>query len=468
MEMKSEPWYKFIIEKPAKPESPFRILGSLNRTQAITFTAAFLGWSLDAFDFHLVSFAIKDIAEEFGKTEAEIAAATTITLMLRPIGAIIFGLLADRFGRRMPLMIDVILFSLMGLLTGFAPNYGWFLAFRAIFGICMGGEWGLGASLAMETLPSESRGLFSGILQQGYAAGYLLASLVFFTVHPYLGWRAMFWIGSFPALLALIIRFFVPESEAWKQEQQKGLEKSSASKWIKETGLVFTTHWKLLIYTTLLMAGFNFMSHGTQDLFPTYLRSQLGYNDGQVFSTTVVANFGAIVGGTLIGFFSQYFGRRRSVMFATALGIFFVPIWGIAGVHNQSIQMLGVFLLQFCVQGAWGVVPALLTEISPPAIRGTFPGLTYQIGNLISSSAAQIEAAIGIAFPLPNGKPNYGQVQSIMAWCALSLTFLLILVGKERRDVQFVESNLESDLTNDITYSLEPTNHHSTEKPPLA
>ncbi|KAI0230988.1 Carboxylic acid transporter, partial [Massospora cicadina] len=441
MKSESQPWYQFIIERPKRPENPKRVL-KLNRVQAFTFTAAFLGWALDAFDFHLASFAIKDIANEFGVSESVVTGGTTITLMLRPLGAIVFGLLADRFGRRIPLMVDVMLFSLMGLLTGFAQNMWQFLVLRAVFGICMGGEWGLGASLAMEALPMESRGIFSGILQQGYATGYLLASLVFMVVHDQLGWRAMFWIGSFPALLALAVRFLVPESEAWKQEQQARGD-SSMSSWIQTTGLVFKRHFGLLMFTVVLMAGLNFMSHGTQDLFPTYLRSQLLYSDGQVFTTTLVANLGAIVGGTLVGFFSQYLGRRRSVAFVCLLGICFVPIWGIAGKLGQGVQMLGAFLLQFCVQGAWGVVPAFLTESSPSTIRGTFPGLTYQLGNLISASAAQIEAILGEKFHLPNGLPNYGLTQSVMAWMALSITFILILFANENPEKNFLMDDKE-------------------------
>ncbi|KAJ9076047.1 Carboxylic acid transporter [Entomophthora muscae] len=438
----SQSWYSFIIEKPRKPENPWRVLSSLSRAQAFTFTAAFLGWALDAFDFHLVSYAIKDIAEEFGVSESSVAAGTTVTLMVRPIGALLFGLLADRFGRRIPLMVDVVLFSLLGLLTGFAQNLWQFLVLRALFGICMGGEWGLGASLAMESLPQEARGIFSGILQQGYNIGQMLASLAFFTIHKSLGWRAMFWIGSFPAILALGIRFFVPESEAWEQEQRVHGENSKNS-WIKTTGLVFKQHIGLFFTTTLVNAGLSFMSHGTQDLFPTFLRSQLDYTDVQVFSTTAVASLGSLLGGILIGFFSQYLGRRRSIAVMCILGILFVPVWGITGLNSQPVLMIGAFLVQFCVGGSWGVVPALLTEISPPAIRGTFPGLTYQLGSLISASAAQIEAALGEEFRLPDSRPNYGLTQSVIAWMAFSMTFIIVFFAKENIKNDFMQPTSE-------------------------
>ncbi|KAJ9048300.1 Carboxylic acid transporter [Entomophthora muscae] len=449
----SEHWYSFLIEKPRKPENPWHILSSLNRAQAFTFTAAFLGWTLDAFDFHLVSYAIKDIAEEFGVSESAVAGGTTVTMMVRPIGALLFGLLADRFGRRIPLMVDVVLFSLLGLLTGFAQNLWQFLVLRALFGICMGGEWGLGASLAMESLPLEARGIFSGILQQGYNIGQMLASVVFVSVHDSLGWRAMFWIGSFPALLALGIRFFVPESEAWKQEQRARGESSTRS-WIKTTGLVFKQHIGLLLSTMMLTTGLSFMSHGTQDLFPTFLRSQLDYTDGQVFATTTVASLGAFVGGILLGFFSQYLGRRRSIATMCLLGVCFVPIWGIAGLDSQAVLMLGSFLVQFCVQGAWGVVPALLTEISPASIRGTFPGLTYQLGTLISASAAQIEAVLGEEFRLPDSRPNYGLTQSVMAWLAFSLTFIVVFFTKENINNNFMD--LHPDLSIEVPEKPEP------------
>ncbi|KAI9298449.1 MFS general substrate transporter [Neoconidiobolus thromboides FSU 785] len=455
---KRERWYDFIIAKPKPVQNPFSIICSLNKAQALAFTAAFLGWSLDAFDFHLVSFALHDIGQDLGYSDTEMSTGITMTLLLRPVGALIFGLLADRFGRRIPLMIDVILFSVMGLCTGFVTNLTQFIIIRAIFGICMGGEWGLGASLAMESLPAEARGVFSGILQQGYAAGYLLAALVYWAVFPNIGWRPLFYIGSCPALLCIIIRFFVPESEAWKQEKEKQKEKigGSAKSWIKDVAIVFKKHWLLCIQMILFMTSISFMSHGSQDLFPTYLKAQLDYTPSQVSITVIVQNIGAIIGGILVGWYSEYFGRRRSIALICFIGLFMVPIWGFAGVHSYGIQILGAFLIQFCIQGAFGVVPAFLTESSPPSIRGTFPGLTYQIGAMISASAGQLEAAFSEKFRLENGHPNYALIQSIVLWCALSVTFIIALLCKENSGKEFVaaESEKEMELKDAFDYTV--------------
>src|SRR3979411_1491675 len=192
-----------------------RLFKSLNPVQRKTFLACFLGWALDALDFFLLTFVLIPVAHDFGRSIPQVAFAITLTLVMRPVGAFIFGLLGDRFGRRIPLMTDIIFYSLMELLTAFAPNFTVFLIFRALYGIGMGGEWGLGASLAMESLPTEARGLVSGILHQGYAARYLLAAVVYWLVFPFFGWRGLFVVGVLPALLVIFIRARVPESPAW-------------------------------------------------------------------------------------------------------------------------------------------------------------------------------------------------------------------------------------------------------------
>src|SRR5438132_8915785 len=282
-----------------------RLFRSLSRAQRNTFIACFLGWTLDALDFFLLTFVLGPVAHNFGRTIEQVTFAITITLMMRPLGAFIFGWLGDRFGRRIPLMIDIVFYSIIELLTAFAPNFATFLLLRALFGIGMGGEWGLGASLAMESLPTPARGLFSGILQQGYAFGYLLAALVYWIVFPIFGWRGLFVAGALPALLVIYIRAHVPESPVWERNRAaaKGFD---LRRFAKE-------HGTLLIYAALLMTAFNYMSHGTQDLYSTFLEKQRGFGVSAKSTIASVYAIGMICGGTVIGFLSQRWGRRRCI-----------------------------------------------------------------------------------------------------------------------------------------------------------
>src|SRR5256886_8739118 len=298
-----------------------RMLRSLTRDQRNTFLACFLGWALDAFDFFLLTFVLAPMAHDFGTSIAKISYAITLTLAMRPVGAFIFGWLGDRFGRRLPLMIDIVFYSVVELLTAFAPNFGTFLLLRALFGIGMGGEWGLGASLAMESLPTPARGLFSGILQQGYAFGYLLAALVYWIVFPIFGWRGLFIVGAFPALLVIYIRAHVPESPVWERNRASGRRmKFDLRRFAKE-------HGALLIYAALLMTAFNYMSHGTQDLYSTFLEKQRAFGVSATSTITIVYAIGMICGGTLHGFFFQRWGRRRGIIFLAGCGVVLVSAW---------------------------------------------------------------------------------------------------------------------------------------------
>ena len=322
--------------------------------------ASFLGWTLDAFDFFLVVFALTAIAKEFGKTDAELALTITITLAFRPVGAFIFGLMADRYGRKLPLMIDLVFFSIVEVLSGLAPNYTVFLILRALFGIGMGGEWGVGASLAMEKAPRNRRGVLSGLLQEGYATGYLLAAVCYFFVFPRWGWRPMFFIGGLPALLALFVRYRVEESEVWQRTRHKD--------W-SSLGRGIASHWKLFLYITLLMAGMNFVSHGTQDMYPTFLQRDWGFSPQKRAALTAFSMVGAIAGGICFGYLSDRIGRRRSIVLALVLAILVIPVWAFSPALGGLV--IGAFAMQFMVQGAWGVIPAHITELSPDSVRGS-------------------------------------------------------------------------------------------------
>ena len=405
-----------------------RLFTSLSRDQRHTFIACFLGWALDALDFFLVTFVLAPIGQDFGQAIPKVAFAITLTLMMRPVGALIFGWLGDRFGRRIPLMVDIIFYSVMELLTAFAPNFTVFLILRALFGIGMGGEWGLGAALAMESLPARVRGLFSGILQQGYAVGYLLAALVYWIVFPHFGWRGLFVAGAVPALLVIYIRARVPESPTWVRDQSRRREQLKMS-------ILFKQHGMLFIYAALLMTAFNYMSHGTQDLYATYLQKQRGFNSTETSQIAMIYAFGMICGGTIIGLLSQNWGRRRVIILAAICGMLLIPLWIFA--PNTALLIVGGFSIQFMVQGAWGVVPIHLNELSPSAFRGTFPGLAYQLGNFAAAYAAQQQAWLAEHFRLANGQPNYALTMALVSAVVFAAIIFLAAIGREEHGKEF-------------------------------
>jgi MFS transporter, SHS family, lactate transporter len=401
----------------------------LNRDQRNTFVACFLGWALDAFDFFLLTFVIAPMAHDFGTTVADLSYAITITLAMRPVGAFIFGLLGDRFGRRVPLMIDIIFYSVMELLTAFSPNFTVLLIFRALYGIGMGGEWGLGASLAMETLPTQARGLFSGILQQGYAFGYLLAAVVYWIVFPFFGWRGLFVAGAMPAVLVLYIRARVPESPVWLRQRQ------AKSDFWRQLLMALKRHWALFLYVILLMTAFNAMSHGTQDMYQTFLGEQRHYDVTQKAATGIIYAFGAICGGTIVGHFSQKWGRRRLMVLCAALGILLIPLWMFS--PGYALLVTGGFAMQFMVQGAWGIVPVHLNELSPDGLRGTFPGFAYQLGNLFAANTAVVEAQLAYHFRDASGHPDYAKALALFALLIFLMLILLAALGPEKRGKEF-------------------------------
>src|ERR1700722_7825489 len=381
--------------------------------------AGFLGWTLDAFDFFLVVLCLTAIAKEFHRSDKKIALSITLTLVFRPVGAFIFGLLADRYGRRLPLMIDLVFYSLVEVATGFAHSFTTFLVLRALFGIGMGGEWGVGASLAMEKVPPKIRGFLSGLLQQGYALGFLLASGCFYFVFPRWGWRPMFFIGGLPALLGLFVRFKVKESEVWQRAKQPN--------W-SSLGREIVKHWKLFLYLTLLMMGMNLSSHGTQDMFPTFLQRHWGMSPTQRAAITAISMVGAICGGTLIGFLSDRFGRRRTMITAFVCAIVCIPLWAYA--PSLSLLIAGAFLLQFMVQGAWGIIPAHLSELSPDSVRGFMPGFSYQCGVLVASSVVYIEAVFARTM-------SYATAMALTAVTVFALAAIVAASGKERKGQAF-------------------------------
>jgi SHS family lactate transporter-like MFS transporter len=394
----------------------------LTPVQRNTFIACFLGWSLDAFDFFILTFCVSAIATEFQTKVSAVTEAIFITLAFRPVGAFLFGLAADRFGRRPTLMVDIIAYSVFELSSAFAPSLKVFLITRALFGIAMGGEWGVGAALAFETLPAEGRGFFSGLLQEGYAVGYLMAALVYRKLFPIagVGWRGMFVIGALPALLVIYIRTKVNESPAW--EQGRVSRKTDG-----RLGKDIVTYLGTFAFLIVLMFAFNSFSHGTQDLYPTFLTKDHKFTPQTVGLIAIIANIGALLGGILFGTWSEKIGRRKAIVIAALLSIPVIPLWAYS--HTVPMLALGGFLMQFMVQGAWGVIPAHLNELSPPAVRGTFPGFAYQLGNLLSSRNVVVQAKLA-------ERTFGGMFAPVLAWTVLIVATLVAVVtgsGRERR-----------------------------------
>lgn len=382
--------------------------------------AGFLGWTLDAFDFFVVVFLMDRLAAQFGVSKAEIVGTLTATLAMRPVGALIFGLLADRYGRRIPLMANVIYFSVIELLCGFSPNFTFFLVMRALYGIGMGGEWGVGASLAMEAAPVRWRGVLSGILQSGYPIGYFLAALAARFLLPVWGWRPMFWVGALPAALALYIRMKVPESEAWKQHRAPST---------LQVLRIVAAGWKQFLYLVLLMTFMMFLSHGTQDLYPDFLQEVHRVSAAARANIAIIYNIGAVVGALIFGHLSQVAGRRKGMIAALVLSLVLIPFWAFGG--SVLTLVIASFLMQAGVQGAWGIIPVHLNELSADATRGLMPGLTYQLGILIASPTNSIEYAL---------RDRIGYQWAIASFEIVTILTLivLLLIGTERHNRSFL------------------------------
>lgn len=443
----------------------FEALRGWTRGQKNVVAASYLGWTLDAFDFFVLTFVMGDAARQFNVELPTIALAVTLTLAVRPLGAFLFGRLADDYGRRSILMLNIVLYSLFGFATAFAPSLPIFLIARALFGVAMGGIWGIGASLAMESVQPKARGFVSGLLQSGYPSGYLLASVVFGVLYHRFGWQGMFMVGLVPGtLLALYVWLAVPESPAWQRPASARFSRHVFNfvgvavvltavmflliQFGRDKGLLYIVaiampllvggaavtpfirqHWKLALYAILLMTGFNFLSHGTQDLYPTFLREQHHFQVGTVMTITVILNLGAIVGGLFFASLSQSLGRRKTVIMAVLLALPVIYFW--AYTQTAVTLAVGALLMQICVQGAWGVVPVHLNELSPPGVRGTFAGTVYQLGNLIASVNAVFQAE----FAQSRGG-NYSIALAVVACFAALLIAVMMYLGPEAKDAE--------------------------------
>lgn len=401
--------------------NPVARLRALDTLQRHVVAASFLGWTLDAFDFFLLVMMLPTLARTFGAGVPAVAVAITLTLAMRPLGALIFGRLADRYGRRPVLMADIVIFSMLAALAAASTSLAMLLVLRTLFGIAMGGEWGLGAALTMESIPAEARGVVSGLLQEGYAFGYLLAAAAYFGLFEWIGWRGMFLLGLLPALLVLYVRRHVPESPVWSAHRERVAARPSGG-------------WRKLaprfLFLVLLMTAFNFFSHGSQDLYPTFLQQQRHFSVHQTGLLTMVLNVGAIVGGLFFGAASERIGRRRAIVIAALLALPAIPLWVWA--PTPLLLGVGAFALQFMVQGAWGVVPAHINELSPDGVRGTLPGFAYQTGNLVAASTAPLLSMLALR--------NHGDYATVLAIFVAGIALLVAAItalGPEARGVRF-------------------------------
>jgi MFS transporter, SHS family, lactate transporter len=380
--------------------------------------AGTLGWTLDAFDFFLLAFVLVPVAHDFHVTVPAVAAAFGASLLTRWLGALLFGLLADHYGRRRLLILNIIYYSLIEVLSGLAPNYRIFFILRLLYGIGMGGEWGVGASLVMESVPARWRGVFSGLLQEGYAMGELLAAVTYALVFPHWGWRMLFFVGGLPALLTLFVAAKVEEPRAWLE---------SKTDW-KNYRRSIVRNWKLFLYLVVLMTMANLISHGTQDLYPTFLQKERQLSASLTSLATAISMVGAILGGLAFGFLSDRWGRRRAMVSAVLSGLLVTPLWILA--PRLGLILLGAFLMQFMVQGSWGVIPAHLIELSPGPLRAFFPGFAYQLGVVASAGVSYFEARLAQRF-------SYAVSMGILAVAVLIMDALVVAVGPEAKGIRF-------------------------------
>ncbi|KAH8114392.1 MFS general substrate transporter [Phellopilus nigrolimitatus] len=436
-------------EKSVESRTLLQGLASLTFTQYLQVFCGWLAWTCDSIDFFSVSLSVTALQDVFHKETSDITTSITLTLLFRPVGAILFGIISDRYGRRWPLVVNLLLCCFLQIGSGFVQTFRQFLAVRSLFGITMGGVWGLAAATALENLPVEVRGFASGIVQQGYAVGYLIAAVINLRLVPAVevGWRALFWTASGISFFAAIVRVITPESEVFLRVKRLEKEKGATTKhktrvFFHETKEMLKRHWLLCVYAVLLMTGFNFLSHGSQDLYPTYLEDSKNFSSNQATIATIIGNCGAIAGGAIAGWASQYLGRRLTIVIFVCLICAFIPLWILPS--KFSPLAAGAFWIQFGVQGAWGVIPIFLSEISPPAFRGTFPGVAYQLGNMISSASAQIEATGGqnlrttiVENGVPTDIPDYARVQSILIGVVSAFVVCVTIVGPEHHGARF-------------------------------
>lgn len=399
--------------------------GAPARGWQLAVASGILGWTLDAFDFFVVIFLFDALAAHFRVSKADVVYTLTVTLAMRPVGALIFGSLADRFGRKWLLVICVFYFSAMTILSGLSVNFTMFVIMRALYGLGMGGYWGVGASYAMESAPRHLRGVLSGLLQSGYPAGYLVAAIAMQTVTTHFGWRSAFFIGAPVAVLIAVLTWFAPESEAWHTQRAASMKIIFRSLW---------SHTRIFFYLLALMSVMLCLSHGTQDLYPDFLKSLPGITERTIagmnllYGIPVLYSSAGIIGALVFGFVSEKIGRRYSIMLALAATLLSIPAWAFGS--TVLALVLGSCAMQAGVQGAWGVIPAHINELSPPSVRGLFPGFVYQLGFVVASPGTMIELKL-------RNMLGYSWALTVFAGAVIAALLFLIYFGPEEHGRDF-------------------------------
>jgi len=440
-------WNTAVTGEEGVTKNPFKLLRMVSGYGWLMFFSGWWAWTCDGYDYFAVSLTVKRLGEQFGVNTKHITTAITLTLLFRSLGALLFGVLADRFGRKWTLVANLCLIAVFELGSGFVNTYSQFLAVRSLFGIAMGGIWGQAAATALENVPIAARGICSGILQQGYAFGYLLCAVINLRVvprSPYT-WRSLYFIGAGFSLAAAILRACLPESRqfilAREEAKASGISgKEQSKRFLKEVSNMLKTNWLRCIWAICMMTGFNFFSHGSQDLYPTYLTTTKGLTNALSSKATIISNVGAIVGGTIAGYVSQYTGRRLAILVCLIYTACWIPLWILPKTFGGLAA--GGFFMQSGVQGAWGVVPIYLGEISPPAFRAAFAGLAYQLGNAASAGSAQIEADGGASLRTAKNEPDYATVQGILIGCVIAWMILMVFLGPEAHGSHFEQAKV--------------------------
>jgi len=458
---------KKMIQANRRLMNPIPALREMNRKQWLMFSSAFLAWMWVAYDFFTISLNISNLSKDYNRPVKSITWGITLVLMVRTIGSIIFGYLGDRYGRKWPLVLNMGLVCVLQIGTGFVKNYKQFLAVRALFGVLLGGVYGNAAATALDDCPNDARGFISGFLQQGYTFGYLMAVIFKRAIadNSKYGWKATFWFGSGISFLIMIFRCLLPETDSFIKSQelaeykkQNNIEDKSFSQTAKEA---CRQYWLIMIYLILFAAGFNFISHSSQDMYPTLLTVQYSFSEDRSTVTNCIANIGAMFGGIIMGHASSIFGRRFIIIICCIAGGALIYPW--AFIKSSAINV-GAFFLQFCVQGAWGAVPIQLSELAPPQFRAFVVGLAYQLGNLASSASSTIETTIGEQFPitLENGEKtfDYAKVMAIFVGCVFIYIIIVAFLGPERRNYSF-DANEDSDGEYDEEEVIVPKDKNS-------
>ncbi|EZF28420.1 Carboxylic acid transporter [Trichophyton interdigitale] len=429
---------------PEPLKNPFSMAARLTASNWLFFLAGLFAWICDAFDFHALSIQTVKLSKYFHRSKTSISTAITLTLLLRSVGAAVFGLAGDRWGRKWPMVANMLILGALQVATIYCATFSQFLAVRSLFGLFMGGVYGNAIAMALENCPVEARGLMSGILQQGYSMGYVFAACANLGVGGSTdSWKVVFWIGAGISCLSGVIRIFLPESKQFlaARKARKEGKKSAASpgKFWRDTKEMLAKDWKLVVYCIFLMTWFNFYSHTSQDSYTTFMLTQKALNNSAASRASILMKAGACVGGTIIGYMSQWFGRRRSMVLSALMSAILIPAWVLP--HGERSLSASGFMMQFFVQGAWGVIPIHLNELSPPAYRSSFPGLTYQLGNMISSPSAQIVNAVAESVSVrgDSGKPApaYGATMGV-ATAIIALGIMITTAfGPEMRGRKF-------------------------------